>query len=49
MLLFCLLFVGAVVGVLANRAVSVSCCVFVSDRGDVQVLQSSDMSLPAHG
>lgn len=46
---FFLLFVGAVVGALAYRAVGVSCCVFVSDCGDVQVLQSSDMSLPDHG
>ena len=44
-----LLFVGAVVGALARRAVSVSCRVFVFDCGDLQVLQSSDTSLPAHG
>lgn len=44
-----LLFVGAVVGAVARRAVGVSCCVFVFDCGDLQVLQSSDTSLPAHG
>lgn len=46
---FLLLSVGAVVGALAHRAVDVSCCVFVPDCGDLQVLQSSDISLPTHG
>ena len=41
--------VGAVVGALAHRAVGVSRCLFVSDGGDLQILQSSDLSLPAHG
>lgn len=41
--------VGAVVGALARRAAAVSCGVFVSDCGDLQVLQSSDLPLHAHG
>lgn len=34
---------------MAYRAGGVSYCVFVSDGGDLQVLQSSDLSLSAHG
>lgn len=43
-----LLFAGAVVGALAHRIVGVSRCVSEFDCSDLQVLQSSDLSLPAH-
>lgn len=41
--------VGAVVGALADRVNDISRRVRVPDRGDLPVLQSSDMSLPANG
>ena len=44
-----LLFVGAVVGALDHRFVGVSRCVSEFDCSDLQVLQSSDLPLPAHG
>lgn len=41
--------VGAVVGALADRVNGISRRMRVPDYGDLPVLQSSDMSLPAHG
>lgn len=41
--------VGAVVGAVADRVNGVSRRVLVPDCGDLPVLQSSDMSLPAAG
>lgn len=40
--------VCAVVGALAHRAAPVSRRVFVGDCGDLQILQSSDLSFPPH-
>lgn len=40
--------VCAVVRALAHRALAVSCCVFVPDCGNLQVLQSSDLPLLAN-
>lgn len=37
------------VGALADRVIDISRRVFVPDCVDLPVLQSSDMSLPAHG
>lgn len=40
---------GAVVRALAHRVFGVSCRVSEHHRADLQILPSSDLSLPAHG